>query len=125
MGTADATSHPLQGYVYDVACAVESRHQTICFGHEKSGVARAKGGGGKEKECTTECKSRHPPLLFLFDSFIVAAALAVAIGVALVPQWAGNDLVRSAQDKSNRILGDTAVIIMTTPYCIGTLIGNL
>ena len=26
---------------------------------EKGGVSRAKGGGEKEKECTTECKSRR------------------------------------------------------------------
>ena len=32
----------------------------LCFiTAEKGGVARANGEGGKEKECTTECKSRR------------------------------------------------------------------
>ena len=32
----------------------------VCFiTAEKGGVARAKGGGENEKECTTECKSRR------------------------------------------------------------------
>jgi hypothetical protein len=39
-----------------------------------------------------------------------------------VPQWASNDLVRPLQDNANKLLGDTAVIILTTPYCIGTLL---
>ena len=39
-----------------------------------------------------------------------------------VPQWASNDLVRPLQGNSNKFLGDTAVIILTTPYCIGTLL---
>jgi len=56
------------------------------------------------------------------NRFIVAASLAIALGVALVPAWANNDLVRSASDVSNQFLGQTAVIILTTPYCIGTLL---
>ena len=59
------------------------------------------------------------------NRFIVAASLSVALGVALVPHWASNDLVRAASDKSSTILGDTAVIILTTPYCIGTLLAML
>jgi hypothetical protein len=44
--------------------------------------------------------------------FIVASSLAVAIGVALVPQWAGNDLVRAQKGTSNQMLANTAVIII-------------
>ena len=36
------------------------------------------------------------------NRFIVAASLAIGLGVALVPQWANNDLVRSAGDVNNR-----------------------
>lgn len=39
-----------------------------------------------------------------------------------MPAWANNDLVRPLSGNSNKILGDTAVIILTTPYCIGTLL---
>ena len=63
-----------------------------------------------------------PELNVRRSRFIVAASLAIALGVALVPAWAGNDLVRSASDKANTMLGDTIVIVLTTPYCIGTLL---
>lgn len=39
-----------------------------------------------------------------------------------VPAWASNDLVRPLSGNANKFLGDTAVIILTTPYCIGTLL---
>lgn len=56
------------------------------------------------------------------NRFIVAASLAVGIGVALVPEWANNDLIRAGSSKNEQMLGNTAIIILTTPYCIGTLI---
>ena len=39
-----------------------------------------------------------------------------------MPAWANNDLVRPLAGTANKLLGDTAVIILTTPYCIGTLL---
>jgi hypothetical protein len=45
-----------------------------------------------------------------------------AVSIRAVPQWASNDLVRPLQDNANKFLGSTAVIILTTPYCIGTLL---
>lgn len=63
-----------------------------------------------------------PELNLRRNRFIVAASLSIALGVALVPHWANNDLVRPAKGTANKMLGDTAVIILTTPYCIGTLL---
>jgi hypothetical protein len=63
-----------------------------------------------------------PELEVRRNRFIVAASISIALGVALVPHWASNDLVRPAQGTANKMLGDTAVIILTTPYCIGTLL---
>jgi len=63
-----------------------------------------------------------PELEVRRNRFITAASLSVALGVALVPHWANNDLVRPAAGTANKMLGDTAVIILTTPYCIGTLL---
>ena len=58
------------------------------------------------------------------NRFIVAAPLAVSLGVALVPAWADNDLVRTSATatKTTKLLAESVVIILTTPYCIGTLI---
>jgi len=63
-----------------------------------------------------------PELEVRRSRFIVASSLAIGIGVALVPHWGNNDLVRAGKGTSNKLLADVAVIVITTPYCIGTLI---
>ena len=55
--------------------------------------------------------------------FIVCSALMFGIGVALVPQWADNDLVRASGDKSFQFMGRAVIILLNTPYCIGTIVG--
>jgi len=59
------------------------------------------------------------------NRFIVAVALGLGIGNALVPQWASNALFHPAQDSTTKLGQDTAVIILQTPYCIGTLLALL
>jgi len=63
-----------------------------------------------------------PDLAVRRSRFIVASSLAIGIGVALVPAWASNDLIRPGKGTTNKLLSDVAVIVLTTPYCIGTLI---
>lgn len=59
------------------------------------------------------------------NRFIVAVALGLGIGNALVPQWSANALFHPAQDSTTKLGQDTAVIILQTPYCIGTLLALL
>ena len=64
-----------------------------------------------------------PELHVRRSRFIVCSSLMFGIGVALVPQWADNDLVRASGDKSFQFMGRAVVILLNTPYCIGTIVG--
>ena len=64
-----------------------------------------------------------PELHVRRSRFIVAASLTFGIGVALVPQWADNDLVRASGNKDYQFMGRAVVILLNTPYCIGTIVG--
>jgi hypothetical protein len=64
-----------------------------------------------------------PELQVRRSRFIVCSSLMFGIGVALVPQWADNDLVRASGDKNFQFMGRAVVILLNTPYCIGTIVG--
>jgi len=54
--------------------------------------------------------------------FIVAASLAIGIGVAIVPQWVTNNLIKGGSNPTTKLINDSFEIVVSTPYCIGTLI---
>jgi len=54
--------------------------------------------------------------------FIVAASLAIGVGVAIVPQWVTNNLIKGGSDPTTKLINDSLEIVVSTPYCIGTLI---
>ncbi|EKX43833.1 hypothetical protein GUITHDRAFT_110286 [Guillardia theta CCMP2712] len=55
------------------------------------------------------------------NRFIVCSSLALGIGVAIVPQWATNALVQGGSSTTAKLARDSLVIILSTPYCFGTL----
>lgn len=63
-----------------------------------------------------------PPIAGRRNRFIVAAALTIGIGVATVPQWATNALITGGKSSADKLARDSAVIVLSTPYCIGTLV---
>ncbi|EKX39438.1 hypothetical protein GUITHDRAFT_76385 [Guillardia theta CCMP2712] len=62
-----------------------------------------------------------PAIAVRRNRFIVCASLAVGIGVALAPQWATNALVAPGKTATAQLASDSLVIVLSTPYCIGTI----
>mmetsp|Transcript_4784 Transcript_4784/g.12272 ORF Transcript_4784/g.12272 Transcript_4784/m.12272 type:complete len:749 (-) Transcript_4784:296-2542(-) len=56
------------------------------------------------------------------NRFIVAVSLGLGIGNAIVPHWSANALFTPSTDSFTKLGQDTVVIILQTPYCIGTLL---
>jgi len=59
------------------------------------------------------------------DRFIVAASLALGVGVAIVPHWATNALIAPGGSEADEMAKDGIRIVLSTPYCIGTLVALL
>jgi len=59
------------------------------------------------------------------DRFVVAAGLGVGIGVAVSPAWATNALWEwegdGSDNKTGKLFRDGVIIILSSPYSIGTL----